>query len=170
MIGIGRDPSLGIRKLMLLAAVMTAVFVAACNDEDDDGGGVGPCYHEYRDAVVHISAVTDFATGAALDTLYISSATVRGSPHPLTWLPEEPNSEGLQAVGDSLRCLVPCSFGQQEGQWSLTVSAPGYPRQVVEFAADYAVFHGGCPSWNDEGTDVALRLVVTGAARLSDGP
>lgn len=114
--------------------------------------------------------MTDFATDAALDTLYISSATVRGRPYPLPWLAEQPNSEGLQAVGDSLRCIIPCSFGQQEGHWSLTVSAPGYPRQVVEFAADYAVFHGGCPSWNDEGTDVDLRLVAAGAARTPDGP
>lgn len=144
--------------LALMVTTLIALLFTACSDDGDDGSVLGPCYHEYRDAVVHISTLTDLDSGAFLDTMYISGVTVRGTDYPLDWILEARLSEGLQAVGDSVLCVIPCSFGSREGRWSMTVSAPGYPRQVLEFEAAYALFHGGCPSWNDEGTLVDLRL------------
>lgn len=149
----------GLALVIVCLAIGTGVIVVGCNDDDnDDDYPIGPCVHTYMDAVIHVEDVQDRDSGAPIDTVFISAATVDARPYLLEWLAEETNASGVTLVGDSLKCAVPCAFGTQEGHWALTVSASGYPEQTVEFDAHYAVFHGGCPSWNDDGTDVSLEL------------
>jgi hypothetical protein len=61
-----------------------------------------------------------------------------------------------------LECLVPCSFGTEEGKWQFTASAPGHTSQAVNVGASYALLGRGCPSYNDKGTEVRLNLEPVG--------
>jgi hypothetical protein len=140
---------------LVLFAVVAGMSILSCRDDDSTAG---PCVHNYLDAVVHLASVRNHATQAPLDTVFMSAAAVDDHLYLLTALVQEANASGVTLVGDSLRCVLPCSFGHEEGHWAVTLSARGFARQEVEFDADYAVFHGGCPSWNDSGTVVDLEI------------
>jgi len=119
----------------------------------------GPCVHVYRDAVVHVSAFVDSASSADIDSVFITDVKVNGSTLPLYLAVLGSGHEtGIRLDGDTLRCSAPCAFGQSEGSWEVTLLARGYPLQTIAFEARYATFHGGCPSYNDHGTTVVLRL------------
>jgi hypothetical protein len=83
--------------------------------------------------------------GAPLDTLS------------LKFLVYEP-AYGVELRGDSLICRVPCGFSTEQGNYIFDVSAEGYPAQERGYDARYRVFKGGCPSYNDEGTWIGIRL------------
>jgi len=136
-------------------AIIAGLSGLSCHD---DGFATGPCIHHYLDAAVHLTSVRDHATQAPLDTVFISAAAVDGHTHLLSSLAQEEPASGVTLVGESLRCVLPCSFGHEEGHWVVTLSARGYAQQALEFDANYAVFHGGCPSWNDNGTVVNLDI------------
>lgn len=149
----------GLALVIVSLAIGTGTLVVGCNDDDsDDDDPIGPCVHTYMDAVIHVEDARDRESNAPIDTVLISAASVDAHPYLLQWLVEETNASGVALSGDSLKCAVPFAFGIQEGHWALTVSASGYPWQTVEFDAHYAVFHGGCPSWNDGGSSVGLEL------------
>jgi hypothetical protein len=125
-------------------------------------GTAGPCVHVYRDALVHMSAFVDSASSAAVDSVFITNVTVNGSTLPLNLAIAGGGHEtGILLDGDTLRCSSPCAFGSSEGSWQVTLLARGFPRQTIAFSARYATFHGGCPSYNDGGTSVVLRLART---------
>ncbi len=145
----------GLALVIVFLAIGTAIIVGSCNVDDHL---IGPCVHTYMDAVIHVEDVRDRDSGDPVETVFISAATVDARPILLEWLAKEKNASGVGLVGDSLKCTVPCAFGTLGGHWALTLSASGYPEQTVEFDARYAVFHGGCPSWNDDGTNVSLEL------------
>ena len=147
---------------MFRLAVAVLIAVAGCVPV-----GAGPCVHVYRDAVVHIGAVVDAATSSGLDSVFVTKATVNGDSLPLFLAILGGGHEaGVLLEGDTLRCSVPCAFGSMQGRWKLTLLARGYPSQAVAFDAQYATFHGGCPSYNDGGTSVVLRLARAPASEV----
>jgi len=139
----------------VFAMVALAIFglpVSGCST-------MGPCVHTYRDAVLHVSAVVDSASSAGIDSVFITGVMVDGSSLPLYLaLLADRHETGILLDGDTLRCGVPFSLGHSEGRWQVTLQARGYPLQTVAFDARYRTFHGGCPSYNDRGTTVVLRL------------
>lgn len=144
-------------------AVVTVVplFISTLTACTPTGTGMGPCVHVYRDAVVHINAVLDAASGSSLDSVFVTGAAVNDYTLPLPLAVYGGGHEaGVLLDGDTLRCKVPCALGSTEGTWQLTLLARGYPLQTVAFDARYAVFHGGCPSYNDRGTSVVLHLAT----------
>jgi hypothetical protein len=142
-----------VRVVVAVALLITGSTLAGCSSTS------GPCVHAYRDALVHVSAVVDSATGSGVDSVFVTKVTVNGDSLPLRLAVFGGGHEtGVVLDGDTLRCGVPCAFGSMEGRWELTLLARRYPRQTVAFVARYAVFHGGCPSYNDRGTSVVLRL------------
>jgi hypothetical protein len=139
------------RRMLAVAVLpLTCWVLAGCS---------GPCVHSYRDAVVHIAGAADSTTAVGIDSVFITTVTVDGDSLPLSLAVLGGGHEsGVAVVGDTMRCRIPCSFGVREGRWQLTLSARGYPSQTRGFNAGYAVFHRGCPSYNDGGTYLALIL------------
>lgn len=159
-----RPMTLSFRASRVLAYAAVTGIAALAGGCDEKGGGdgiVGPCVHIYEDAVLHVQSARDKETGAPIDTLFITAVTVDSVPYDLGETEWEENATGVERFGDSLRCVLPFAFGTDEGRWTLAVSAAGHPEQYVEFDARYAVFRGGCPSWNDSGTVVELELHAT---------
>lgn len=134
-----------------LGAVIAGVL-GAC-----DGTSVGPCVHVYREALLQIVAVQDVQDNTALANVVVRQVRIDGREQDVRFLVAGP-SYGVDLEGGSLVCRVPCGFGTQEGNYIITVSAPGYPPQERGYEARYRVFHGGCPSYNDGGLRITLRL------------
>jgi hypothetical protein len=136
-------------------AVALAVLLAWI--DMTSSGCAGPCRHSFRDSVVHVVGVIDSLSGAPIDSVFITRVTVDSALvdlQTLTWGP----GRGFAFDGDTIRCAVPVWLGTRQGLWELQLLARGYATQTVTFEARYRVFHGGCPSYNDDGTNVVLRL------------
>lgn len=131
---------------------LMANFLGAC-----DGNPIGPCVHEYREALLQVVGARDAQDNTPLPNFVIRQVQIDGREQDLRFVVAGP-SYGVELKGDSLVCRVPCGFGTQEGNYIFTVSAPGYPPQVRGYEGRYGVFHGGCPSYNDAGVRVTLRL------------
>ena len=136
------------------ATLLTAVLAGCIGGAAEPAG---PCIHEFRDAVVHVDAVVAADSATAVDSVAITRAIVNGVPMALRWIPLD---LGTNAVlrNDTLFCRVPFSFGNMEGLWLLTVSAPNHPAQLVEFEARYAVSKRDCPSYDDGGSQIVWQL------------
>ena len=140
------------RVSALVALALSGLPLSGCET-------AGPCVHVYRDAVLHVSTVVDATSSAGIDSVFITGVTVEGSPLPLYLaVLADGHETGVRVDGDTLRCSTPFSFGHSEGPWQVTLLARGYPLQTVTFDARYRTFRGGCPSYNDRGTTVVLRL------------
>jgi hypothetical protein len=98
-------------------------------------------------------------TLAPIDSVFITRIEVDGATRDLHGVIAGNHTQGVEPRGDTLCCAVPCAFGSSdEGRWGITLSARGYPEQTIEFNARFGVFHGGCPSFNDQGVKVSFRL------------
>jgi len=139
-----------LRSLAAIASSLLVICLGACR------AGMGPCVHQYREPVLNFAAAADAGTGARIDFFVIREVRVDGRLQDLAWL--TPESRGVEVRDDSLICHPPCGFGTSEGNYTFTVSAPGYPEQVRGYEARYRVFKGGCPSYNDGGAHVTLHL------------
>jgi hypothetical protein len=139
---------------MLMLAVLTITAILGC----DGDSTWGPCVHEYREPIVQITDARDMRSGAAVDSIVLTHIRIDGRVvEPLYFATVGP-SYGVSARGDSLFCQIPCGFATAAGNYVFTVSAPGYLPQDRGYDAQYGVFKGGCPSYNDEGLRVSLRL------------
>lgn len=149
------------RRTAALFAVGLGALAAihGCGPEDV---GVGPCVHTYLDPVIHIPAVTDYATGEEIDSFVISDVVLDGQPIPVDRLTRV-FSSGAEAEGDSLVCSTPCGFGTDEGRYELTVSSSGYCPRRVDLEAQYDTFEGGCPSSNGGGVLLEISLASMGS-------
>jgi hypothetical protein len=137
-----------------LCCAAIAVVAGGCSPDDLTSG---PCEHTYRDALFHIESVTDSAGLTPIDTIFILEArrdTIAFAPSTLVL----GFSQGISVHGDTIECEVPCAFGTIEGPWEFRVSAAGYGPQWRSVDAHYAVFHGGCPSYNDVGMTIDWKL------------
>jgi hypothetical protein len=120
--------------------------------------GAGPCEHTYRQAILLIDAARDAEDGSPLPMVALSHIRRNGNEQDPKFLVLGPPSHGVEVHGDSLVCHVPCGFATDEGNYTFTVSADGYPPQERTYEARYRVFKGGCPSYNDGGLRIVLSL------------
>jgi hypothetical protein len=119
-----------------------------------------PCVHTYNSGIVVVAAARSAGgAAAALPTVALGGFKVNGQPVNPSDLQQLHNAT---PSGEGLACTLPCSFGVEEGKWQFTAGAAGHAAKVVSVDARYAEFVGGCPSYNDKGTEV--RLVLEPAA------
>ena len=120
---------------------------------------LGGCSHTYRERILHLTRVTNATTGQPLTTVFLDSLTYQGTVgREFPYMPNPFIDLRVSLEGDSVRCDLACAFGNDPGVYRFRLSAPGYQSKHLEIAADYDEFHGGCPSWNDEGTRVTTTL------------
>jgi hypothetical protein len=140
------------RKAWGLPLILLAASLCGCPVSP----GYGPCVHTYREPILNIVAAMDARSNAPIHSFVIHEVRMDGIKQDFYFLLAE--SYGVKAQGDSLVCQVPCGFGSEEGNYTFTVTAEGYPAQVRGYEGHYSIFHGGCPSYNDGGARVTLRL------------
>lgn len=133
-------------------------MAAGCEEPAEDLEG-GACFHDYREAVLHVEAALDADTLEPIEEVWIRDVTVNGNAQDLGRL--------AAGAGDRLEhdpvemllvCSVPCAMGVEEGTWVFTAQAEGYAAAEVSVVAEYEEFVGGCPSFNDGGTRVAIEI------------
>ena len=147
------------RNQRMAGVSLLGVFLAAagCQDTRDTTGlGVGPCLHEYRSPIIEMTSAV--ASGnQPVDPLVIRAVTIDGlTVNPVLLLTGP--THGVAQRDGALLCTVPCGFGTQAGRYRLTIEAAGQPTRVVDVQAAYRVFKGGCPSYNDGGTEVRVEF------------
>lgn len=114
-----------------------------------------PCVHSYRSGVVAVVAAQSVDTARAVPTVTLSGIKVDGQAA------DAATMSGLHNAvvsGTGILCTLPCSLGTQQGKWEFTATAAGHAPRAASVDARYAVFQGGCPSYNDKGTEVRLAL------------
>jgi hypothetical protein len=152
--------------IMARALVLATVCLAGCAGMRNTPMGqrlFGACLHTYRSGVVAITAAqsTGGATGVARPIPQVIVGPIRVNDKFI--VPEDlPGLVNAVPGPQGLECLVPCSFGTEEGKWQFTASAPGHTSRAVNVGASYAVSGRGCPSYNDKGTEVRLNLEPVG--------
>ena len=123
-----------------------------------DWARVGPCVHTNREPVLTIQRVND-PSGQVLPVVVLDSLTLNSRSVELRFgIITSPPAFRVTSDGSALTCSTPCGFGSEPGRYEFWVR--GQPAERVTINASYATFHGGCPSWNDDGTTatVSLRL------------
>lgn len=138
-----------------------ALAMSACGGDDSEESVAGPCVHLYQDEVLQLESASGRDTGAVIPELRLRDFSVDGAALSIDEVIAQ-RSSSVQRDGDVLRCVLPCGFGVQEGEWTFAARAEGYAwtGQVVE--ARYAVTVGGCPSYSDEGTEASIQLDEAG--------
>lgn len=142
-----------------LVATLGLSVLVACWEEDEMLAG--PCVEEFGEPIVLITHVVEAGSGDAIAVVKISDIEVgvgtlehRQITNPL--LGEHMNlTEGEDGA---VLCEVPCGFGSQTGTYTFAVEAEGYEATEVSVDATYAEWYGGCPSFNDGGTETEVEL------------
>lgn len=139
-----------VRKLSLSLFVLLLIY---CNSDDN---GVGPCVHSYKEPILNVTAIKDSLNKQVgfvkLYNLKINGSKVNGK--------SVISPSYSIVVDDTLYyCNVPFGFGTKEGTYTFTMEAEGYsPKKIIINNVKYATLKGGCPSYNDDGTDIALNI------------
>jgi len=144
------------RSVAPLLVALALVAVTACGD---DATAPGRCVHEYREPIIELVSAHDARFGSALSSVVLTNIRFNGHVLEPSFLASVQPAYGVTARGDSLVCAIPCGFATEAGNYIFTISAAGYPPpQDRGYEAQYGVFHGGCPSYSDEGLRIDLRL------------
>ncbi|WP_111641123.1 hypothetical protein [Marinimicrobium alkaliphilum] len=145
---------------------MTALLVG-CGSDDN---GFGPCVHNYLEPIITLERVIGTPAGTELSQVTLSDFSLGGIPFSAQELcPDMPTGMSYPPIGgiycenatpedDVLICDLPCQFGNSDGDYEFTLTAEHYAPKTVEVQPEYAVFEGGCPSWNDEGSRYTFEL------------
>lgn len=140
--------------------ILVVLSLAACSgDNGGVPGDVGICVHEYREPILTLRSATSTPSGASLSKLVLGGFTLDGAARTAQDLATV--SSGI-VVGDdgTLECTLPCAFGRDAGRYAFTASADGHRDTAVSADAVYATLHGGCPSYNDDGSTIDVQLPV----------
>lgn len=130
----------------LLVGMVLLAFLSACQVVDE-GPRAGSCGVSWDDPLIEVKEAKDSVSGDPLPELMVTEMSRDGSEVVLPYLF---TATGAEAVNDdSLRCTIPCGFGNQEGQYTLTVAAEGYQQKTVDLGQveyDEREERGPCPS------------------------
>lgn len=140
-------------RLYILAAIV--IFVGCTSEILPPDNG--PCVHEYRDPVLKIEHVTSVMRNESIDQIILNSISIDNNSLPLTYYSGSP-LKNISFQNTSMVCTVPCGFGIDSGTYEFKVSAEGYLDSTVTVTAHYDIFEGGCPSYNDNGTEISIGL------------
>lgn len=139
------------------ASLLITLALAGCGGGNVEPPVAGPCVHLYQDEVLHLESAGGRSTGAVIPALELRGFSVDGMSLSLDEVISQ-RSSFLQRDGDILRCTLPCGWGVQAGEWEFSARAEGYEWTEQAIEARYAMFVGGCPSYDDEGTRTSIQL------------
>jgi hypothetical protein len=152
---------LSLRTLLRVLIIAALVQLGCAGPGESAAQLMRPCVHTYRSGIVVVAAArSSDAQAGALPTLTLSDFKVEDRPLAVADLQQLHHAV---ATPQGLVCTVPCSFGSEEGRWQFTAAAPGHAPRSVSVVARYAVFVGGCPSYNDQGAEVRVTLAPVAA-------
>jgi len=144
------------KRIIFIVIISFSCFPSCDKICSTDDNKVGPCVHEYREAIFHIASVQDSVTSTAIKFAVIKNLKINGIT--------QTNFFGAINYGivysDSIfYCNFPCGFSIEPGTYEFTISADGYKAKHVKFEnVDYSIYEGGCPSYNDGGKRVTILL------------
>lgn len=145
------------KKITLTLIFFTSMLFISCDKIcENDNNKVGPCVHEYREAIFHITALTDSASGSTISFASISNLKINGNQHTSFF---GSINYGIVSADGIFYCNFPCGFGIEPGSYEFDISADGYKTKHVIFNnIDYSIYEGGCPSYNDGGVRVTITM------------
>lgn len=120
--------------------------LSACQVVDEDFR-VGPCDVNWDDPLIEVTEARDSVSGDPLPELMVTEMSRDGSEVVPLYLFTDTGAEAVN--DDSLRCTIPCGFGNQEGQYTLSLAAEGYQQKTVDLGHveyDEREERGSCPS------------------------
>lgn len=149
----------------LLFPLTAFAALASCGGDLDDNSSDddlnGPCVHYYYEPVVNIDQVISNPANTEIARVSLTEVVHEDSEVELEeWcdLQADELCYGLSFESETPVCSLPCGFGNDEGEWHIEISAEGYQSKTETLEASYAVFEGGCPSYDDEGSHFQLEL------------
>lgn len=156
----------------MVVLLFSLLLATGCGNEastQDVGDGdrrndnpVGPCIHGYAEPVLTIKTATSEPSEEAIGRVALRSLALNGQAIDVSkWGTSSTWSHvffNITVENNVLYCDVPCGFGGDDGRYDFVAEATDHQPLHVSVEARYASFLGGCPSFNDDGTDVALRL------------
>jgi hypothetical protein len=142
--------------IMKLLLIFSFIIFTSCKEKIDDGL-VGPCVHEYKEAIFHISVLKDSITNMPITFAKLEMLKINGREHTGSFFGER--NYGIVYADSAYYCNFPCGFGYESGSYEFRIIAEGYKDKIVRFEnVDYSIYHGGCPSYNDAGKRVSIIM------------
>jgi len=143
-------------KIRILLLLFLLVFITSCKEIIDDEG-VGPCVHEYKEAIFHISGVKDSISNQPISSAKLVTLKINEIKQTGPFFGEI--NYGIVYADSVYHCNFPCGFGIERGSYGFTIIAEGYMDKVVRYEnIDYSINKGGCPSYNDGGKRVSIIM------------
>jgi hypothetical protein len=143
--------------ILISLLVFSFIFISSCKENIDDGGLVGPCIHEYKEAIFHIEVVRDSASNTPITFAKLEGLKINGRNHTGSFFGEM--NYGIVYTDSTYYCNFPCGFGNESGLYEFKILADGYKNKVVRYEnVDYSIYKGGCPSYNDGGKRVSIVM------------
>ena len=143
-------------KVRISLLFFSFVFFTSCKEVIDDGG-VGPCIHEYKEAIFHISVLKDSVSNIPISFAKIVTLKINERKQIGSFFGDKNN--GIVYSDSVYYCNFPCGFGIERGSYEFKIIADGYKDKFVKYEnVDYSVYKGGCPSYNDGGKRVSIIM------------
>lgn len=144
-----------------LVVLLASLLVVGCDTGDDDGTA-GACVNLPNDEVLHLDQARGAQTGSVIGEITLSGFAIDGQSVTAASIANQ-RSQNITLDDNALTCVLPCSFGIQEGTWTFGASADGYDLTPQEVVAVYNRFVGGCPSYVEDGTHTDISLQESGS-------
>lgn len=125
------------RSSRLTAMVGSAIALSGCHAPATASG----CRSDFLEPLIRVASVTDAATGLPLADVRITDVAIDGVSyrHMLNLLVWPDPQHRVTMDGSELVCAVVCAFGNEEGEWRLSLARPGYQTTKISLRADYPV-------------------------------
>lgn len=145
------------KKIHTFKAILSIVGLITLMNCRGIDNRVGPCVHTYNEPVLNIDRVVDSQTGAPIQKVKISSLTVDNVEQNPAWVIAGV-AKNITIQDSSLFGQPPFGFGTNDGIYQFFIQATGYRDTLVCQLANYQTFKGGCPSFNDDGTHITVKM------------
>lgn len=143
-------------RMMSLVSLMVIQF-SSCTKELVDDGQVGPCVHEYKEAIFHIIDLRDSSSNTQIMNAKVTDVKINGRNQSGPFI-GTPNY-GMIFLDSTYDCTIPFGFGYEKGSYELKMIVEGYQDKIVKYEnVDYSIYVGGCPSYNDGGQKISVLM------------
>ena len=140
----------------LISAAICLPILLSC------GGSACPLDEVINIPILTIQEATDASTGARIPQLVLSDISIQGQLQRGASMELLVSSDSRNATvdGDQLRCAIACAFSHGNGDYTFTVSAPGYVSKTINVpGVRYTAFQrNGCTNTATRGTSLTVVL------------